>query len=1097
MSFLYTKEEEQRTGTKATPGTVVTTGEASFIDNLKAAYKYSEYNNTSVSESIVMEEQWDPYIQTINENKQKLGLSNDVVNPGKLLSMAIFNEERKYAGYEKKVNEISKIIKDNPDLFGEFSHEKLIENAKEQARLAFKENQEITERSPSFSNVLARLTGEAGSLIQDPVVIGSLMFGNGPGKLYQLALQQAIVGGGAEYLIQSNVRDWYKKTGLEYTDAQFYQAIAFGAGFGAASPFVFKAGGKTISFTSDQIKKGIQAYKKAGLFKTGSKEDLLVKAAQNSEDAVNSNPLSSESEHLQRLNDAESAIESNDLVNINEVPESSVIKPKNVFESDNLNNEVFKFDPDNLQVDAKLFQFKAGGDAQGVTDALQGVKKWDPIKSGQIVVYEYADGRQFIADGHQRLGLAKRLKAEGQDVTLYGMKIREVDGFTPAYARVTAALKNIAEGTGTAVDAAKVLRVDPSKISELPPRSNLVKQARAVVNLTDELFGMVVNDVVPAKFAAVVGRLIPDDSALQEAAMRVLARNMPDNEFQADAIVRQVIESGVRKETTANLFGEEVMAESFFVERARILDMAQKALRQDKNAFQNLVNNAERLEAEGNQLARNANQERVSRDGQAITLITTLANRKGQLSDALNDAARLARESGNYTNASRGFINSVRSAINQGDFNRLEFGNVRRSFDGEAKVRTSENEPTNSNLNDFDEPAGPGSRQQSNQLEEDQFGELRRQEGFLSDLEARQDLNTKLDQGMTDAEIDNHPAVIRAIEEADAIPKTHEAANYGSKDWFDNREFVVDGMNLKGYAQGVNSLIDRAKKLAYTDAKLEVPPGYKVKTEKKAVILLGPPAAGKSTFANQVARKLNAAIIDSDDAKKILPEFQGGIGAAAVHEESSALAKLVKDLITDEGSNVVIPKVGDTVGSIQKQIDNLKAKGYTVTLANMDVTPQNALTRMLKRFINTGRLVDPVYVRNVGAKPNQTYVSLKQQRKADGYAEVDNNQKLGEIPTIREDTDGIFEGLQFRTSGGERGASGGAVVDDIPGQRIDGPGQEIAEQTSLVDDLDLEIPTELTVDGDSIVAKTQTLKELQEEFAQDQRMLDRLEGCVV
>ena len=407
------------------------------------------------------------------------------------------------------------------------------------------------------------------------------------------------------------------------------------------------------------------------------------------------------------MNDAESAIESNDLVNINEVPESALSKPKNVFESDNLNNEVFKFDPDNLQVDAKLFQFKAGGDAQGVTDALQGVKKWDPIKSGQIVVYEYADGRQFIADGHQRLGLAKRLKAEGQDVTLYGMKIREVDGFTPAYARVTAALKILLEGTGTAVDAAKVLRVDPSKISELPPRSNLVKQARAVVNLTDELFGMVVNDVVPAKFAAVVGRLIPDDSALQEAAMRVLARNMPDNEFQADAIVRQVIESGVRKETTANLFGEEVMAESFFVERARILDMAQKALRQDKNAFQNLVNNAERLEAEGNQLARNANQERVSKDGQAITLITTLANRKGQLSDALNDAARLARESGNYTNASRGFINSVRSAINQGDFNRLEFGNVRRSFDGEAKVRTSENEPTNSNLNDFDEPAGP------------------------------------------------------------------------------------------------------------------------------------------------------------------------------------------------------------------------------------------------------------------------------------------------------------------------------------------------------------------------------------------------------
>ena len=91
---------------------------------------------------------------------------------------------------------------------------------------------------------------------------------------------------------------------------------------------------------------------------------MLVKAAQNTEDAVNTNPLSSESEHLQRLNEAEVALESNDLVNINDVPESNVIPPKNVFESDNLNEEVFKFNPDDLKVDAKLFQFKAGGDAQ-------------------------------------------------------------------------------------------------------------------------------------------------------------------------------------------------------------------------------------------------------------------------------------------------------------------------------------------------------------------------------------------------------------------------------------------------------------------------------------------------------------------------------------------------------------------------------------------------------------------------------------------------------------------------------------------------------------------------------------------------------------
>ena len=204
---------------------------------------------------------------------------------------------------------------------------------------------------------------------------------------------------------------------------------------------------------------------------------------------------------------------------------------------------------------------------------------------------------------------------------------------------------------------------------------------------------------------------------------------MPDNEFQADAIVRQVIESGVRKETTANLFGEEVMAESFFVERARILDMAQKALRQDKNAFQNLVNNAERLEAEEISLQETLTKKGYQKMAKRSRSSPRLQTEKGNSAMPSTMQPDLP-ESGNYTNASRGFINSVRSAINQGDFNRLEFGNVRRSFDGEAKVRTSENEPTNSNLNDFDEPAGPGSRQQSNQLEEDQFGELRRQEGF-------------------------------------------------------------------------------------------------------------------------------------------------------------------------------------------------------------------------------------------------------------------------------------------------------------------------------------------------------------------------------
>ena len=318
---------------------------------------------------------------------------------------------------------------------------------------------------------------------------------------------------------------------------------------------------------------------------------------------------------------------------------------------------------------------------------------------------------------------------------------------------------------------------------------------------------------------------------------------------------------------------------------------------------------------------------------------------------------------------------------------------------------------------------------------------------------------------------------------------------YLGKEWFNNREFVIDGVTLKGYPLGINSLIDRAKKLAFTDEQLQVPSNF-IKNEKKAVIILGPPASGKSTYANKIARNIGAAIIDADDAKKALPEFQNGLGAAAVHEESSALAALVKELIIDDGTNVVIPKVGDNADKILKQINKLKSKGYKVTLANMDVTSKNAVVRMLKRFVKTGRLISPGYVRSIGGKPKQTYASLKQQGKADGYAEIDNNQKLGENPTIKEDPDGIFEDIQFLRSRGEGGGSGRSIDENIPGQRADGTSAQIAEQTSLTDDLDYQIPTETIAEGGEIKARTQSLRELQAEFAQDQRMLDRLEGCV-
>ncbi len=390
--------------------------------------------------------------------------------------------------------------------------------------------------------------------------------------------------------------------------------------------------------------------------------------------------------------------------------------------ADNLDGVLYTLDPEQIEVDAKTFQFKAGGDEFGVTERLQGVTVWDKYKAGMVTVYEYADGRLAIADGHQRLGLAKRIRSQdpSQEVKIIGYKLREVDGVSPEEARVIAAMKNIAEGTGTSIDAAKVLRVEPGRLSELPPRSELVRQARDMMALSDQAFGAIINEVIPANYGAIVGRLI-DDPNLQDAAIQVLAKSEPSNAFQAESIVRQVREAGAEEVEQISLFGEEMVTESFYVERSKVLDRAYKELRKDKAAFETLVRNSDRLEAEGNILVKDANKRKADTDGQTIALLQTLANRKGPLSDALNQAARTARETNSYVQATRGFLDAVRGSIESGDFDRLSSGDVGRAVDGTPQISRSEieREPA---LEGFDEPTGIASERQADQLIDDMFG---------------------------------------------------------------------------------------------------------------------------------------------------------------------------------------------------------------------------------------------------------------------------------------------------------------------------------------------------------------------------------------
>jgi hypothetical protein len=1110
--------------------------QSGFDESRQLAYRAIELNDTSVSEANALEEVWDPIIEEMNSRQTGKTFYNPSIN----YRTGIFNEEYQEQNYSNAVTEILSEIETNDmfsDLRGVVDRDLIYEQAATNAREA---NDAFLRNSP-VSSTLGTFVGTAHAVLDDPVLVGSMLFGGAKG-VWQMALQEMAIGAASEAVIQTKVKEWYESTGQEYTDEKFRNAVLYGGAIGFATPFAFKgagmgfkATGKAVNFTVDQLKQGISVMRAAGVPSTARgrfAEELAdeIEAVNNANplEAPVNNPLPAQTEHMARVEAAAVAAEKN-------APPAMPDQPKvptralTVSDVDKADPTVYPFDPNKLQVDAEKFQFKSGGDEFGVTEKLQGVTKWNPIYAEEILVWERADGTQFVVDGHQRTGLARRIMASdpNQKIKVNGKKLNEKDGWTAETARAVAALKNISQGSGTGVDAAKVLKEDPTFVRELPPKSALVRDANGLVELSDETFLAVVNGVVEESYGAVVGRLIKDEG-MQQAAIAVLAKTQPDNKFQAESIVRQVIEAGAETRTQETLFGEEIITESFFAERAKILDATVKQLRRDKAAFNSLVNNRERLEQEGNKIVEGANKRRADNDSQAIAILQAVANRKGPISDALTAAARTARDTGSFTNPISGFVETVRRGIRDGEFDgaAVSDGRSLENDTPQGSPRPAEPEP---NVELFDEPSGIGAQRQANQLETDTRNELvesvppERVEGFQQDKELLDDFKKLLDEGADEDTLFQHPAAVKAIEAAEAIPATNKREGFGTDEYRAEREFNFDGETVKGYDEALFRHFELSTTLAYREQGIEVP-DIPVLYEGKAVILVGPPAAGKSTLANPIAVKLKAAIPDSDEFKKTLPEYEGGLGAAAVHAESSGMAKELVAASAKVKLNMVIPKVGEDAASIEKLRKQLKDEGYDVALVNMDVSYENALVRMFKRFVSKGRLIGADYMKSIGNRPTQTYNDIK--GNFDRYVDIDNNGGKEVGPRIKEDNYGGPEiadaissarpteiQLEPGRADGRRASGEEPAVPrpSEPAGRAAEPEEdrgvgfgilakveaEIAKEEQLMSEAAKAIPVVRGVDdaGNEIVG-TATRKELLDEIDQDKKMLDRLRGCV-
>ena len=350
-----------------------------------------------------------------------------------------------------------------------------------------------------------------------------------------------------------------------------------------------------------------------------------------------------------------------------------------------------KVSPRGIQVDAKRFQFKEGGDELGVTTRLKGVEQWNSFASGKIVVYEQVNGARFIVDGHQRLALAKRLDNDQIELDAYVLK--EADGVGVPFARMLAAIKNIGEGTGTAIDTARIFKEmgseAVSQLTHLPMESALVRNARALANLEPEAFAYVANTLDPDQYgrAAIVGELIQAGPE-QLAAIRALLTAKPDNLLQARLIVEQIKAAGFQTTETMDLFGGQTISETLFKERAQVLNNAITRLKKDKATFRTLVEKEAEISGAGNVLERQSNLERLGEDEETIQTVSRLANTAGPISDALNEAARRIKDGERVDGVTGDFLAAARRRAVTSDRVGTEAGDVRR---GEQEAAPADN----------------------------------------------------------------------------------------------------------------------------------------------------------------------------------------------------------------------------------------------------------------------------------------------------------------------------------------------------------------------------------------------------------------------
>lgn len=314
-----------------------------------------------------------------------------------------------------------------------------------------------------------------------------------------------------------------------------------------------------------------------------------------------------------------------------------------------------------IKCDPDRFQFKMLHDStSGSSGSLKGIKAWNPDLAGLILVWE-DQGEIFVVNGHNRLNLAKKL-----GVTKIAVRFINADNHKQA--RIIGAMANIAEGNGTAIDAAKLIKdtgltIDEIKDYGINLNSKLASDGINLANLDGGLFNKVITGDIEVKIGIAIGSVpLAKQWELWELIKK---RGQNISSDSLNELIDTVNSASESASNSVTLFGNELMVESNAIERAELMAYVTKSLKKQSRLFNAASKpiNADILSSANNQIDTATSADRFQDTMTDLELFNQFKNVASDISSLLNHYADQLKTGKNKSKIKQQCLNAISNAL--------------------------------------------------------------------------------------------------------------------------------------------------------------------------------------------------------------------------------------------------------------------------------------------------------------------------------------------------------------------------------------------------------------------------------------------------